>query len=148
VACPVSVQERLRGWRCGSFPFGRRPYASSRAQLTGSRRPHISWRGGVLSPRTPNASGMALQCLGWRRGSGDGRTGPMVTEETRLIGPTSWHHPGRARDGHTYPFRALHRPLSRVRCASRTRVGGTVSHITIRWRGWPHREGWRNSAGI
>jgi hypothetical protein len=40
---------------------------------------HSSGRGGVLSPRTPTASGMALQCLGWRRGGEDGRTGPMVT---------------------------------------------------------------------
>jgi hypothetical protein len=148
VACPVSVQERLRGWRCGGFPFGRRPYVGSRAQLTGSRREHSRWRGSVLSARTPTASGMALQCLGWRRGSGDGRTGPMVTEETHLTGLTSRHRPGRARDGHTYPFRGLRHPLSRVRCASRTRVGGTVSHSTVWWWGWPHREGWRNCAGI
>jgi hypothetical protein len=28
-----------------------------------------------------------------------------VTEETRLVGPTSRHRPGRARDGRPYPFR-------------------------------------------
>jgi hypothetical protein len=127
MACPVSVQERLQGWRCGSFPFSRRPYADSRVQLTGSRRAHSSCHGGVLSPRTPTTSGMALQCPGRRRGGGDDHTGPMVTEETRLAGPTSRHRPGRARDGHPYPFQGLRRPLSRGRCASRTGVGGTVS---------------------
>jgi hypothetical protein len=104
MGCPVSVQKRLRGWRCGSFPFGRRPYVGSRARLTGSRRAHNSWHGDVLSPRTPTTSGMALQCPGWRRGGGDGHTGPMVMEETRLAGPTSRHRLGRARDGRPYPF--------------------------------------------
>jgi hypothetical protein len=105
------VQERLRGWRCGSSFPGRRPYADSRVQLTVSRRVHNSRRGGVLSSRTPTTSGMALRCPIWRRGGGDGRTGPMVTEETRLTGPTSRHRPGRARDGRPYPFRGLRRPL-------------------------------------
>jgi hypothetical protein len=58
---------------------------------------HSSRRGGVLSSRTPTASGMALQYPGWRRGSGDGRTGLMVTEGTHLTGPTSWHRPGGVR---------------------------------------------------
>jgi hypothetical protein len=40
--------------------------------------------------------GMVLQCPGWRRGSGDGRTGLMVAEETCLTGLTSRHRPGRA----------------------------------------------------
>jgi hypothetical protein len=94
MACPVSAQEQLRGWRCRSFPFGRRPYADSRVQLTGGRKVHSSRRGGVLSPCTPTASGMALQCPGWRPGGGDGRTGLMVTEETCLNGPTSRRCPG------------------------------------------------------
>jgi hypothetical protein len=81
VACPVSVQERLRGWRCGSFFPGRRPYADLRVRLTGGRKVHNSRRGDVLSSRTPTASGVALQFPGWRRGSGDGRTGPTMTEE-------------------------------------------------------------------
>jgi hypothetical protein len=91
---------------------------------------------------------MALQCPGWRRGSGNGRTGPMVMEEMRLAGPTSRHCPGRARDGRPYPFRGLRRPLLGVRCVSRTRVGGIVSHSTVQRRGWPHQEGWWNSVGI
>jgi hypothetical protein len=62
MACFVSVQERLRGWWCGGFPFGRRPYADSRVRLTGGRKVHNSRHGGVLSSRTPTASGMALQC--------------------------------------------------------------------------------------
>jgi hypothetical protein len=64
VACSVSVQEQFRGWRCGSFPFGRRPYGDSRVQLTGVCKAHNNRCGGVLSPRTPTASGMALQCPG------------------------------------------------------------------------------------
>jgi hypothetical protein len=88
---------------------------------------HSSRRGGVLSPRTPTASGMMLQRPEWRRGSGDGRTGLMVTEETRLTGPTSRRCPGRARNGCMSPFRWFWRPLLRVRLSGRTRVGSTVS---------------------
>jgi hypothetical protein len=84
MACPVSVKERLRGWRLRTFPCGSRPYADLRVQLTGGCRAHSSRRGGVLSPCNPTASGMALQCPGWRHDGGDGRAGPMVMEETRL----------------------------------------------------------------
>jgi hypothetical protein len=62
---------------------------------------HSSRRGGVLSSRASIASGMALQCLGWRRGGGDGRTRLMVTEGAR---PTSRHGPVRARNGRPSPF--------------------------------------------
>jgi hypothetical protein len=89
MACHVSVQERLRGWLHRSLPFGRRPCADARVQLTGGRTGHSGGRGGVLSPRAPTASGMALQCLGCHRDGGDGCIGPMATEETRLIGLTS-----------------------------------------------------------
>jgi hypothetical protein len=54
---------------------------------------HSSGRGGVLSPRTPIASGMVLQCLGWHCDGRDGRTGPMAMEETRLTGLTSRRGP-------------------------------------------------------
>jgi hypothetical protein len=40
----------------------------------GGRKAHNSKRGGVLSPRTLTASGMALQCPEWRCDGGDGRT--------------------------------------------------------------------------
>jgi hypothetical protein len=60
MACPVSVQEQLRGCQRSSLPFGRRPGADSRVQLTGGRMGHIGGRVGVLSPRVPTASGMAL----------------------------------------------------------------------------------------
>jgi hypothetical protein len=127
MACPVLVQEQLRGWRCRSFPFGRHLYANTRVQLTGGRKAHSSRRGGVLSPRTPTASGMALQCPGWRRGGGDGRTGPMVTEGTRLTGPTSRRCPGREWNRCLSPLQEFRRPPSRVRHVGRTKVGGTVS---------------------
>jgi hypothetical protein len=127
MACPVSVQERLRGWQCRSRPFGRRLCADSRVQLTGGHTGHSSGRGGVLSPRAPTTPGMALQCPGWRRDDGDGRTGPMATEVTRLTGPTSRRGPGRAQNRHPSPFQGLRRPPSRVLRIDRTRVGGTVS---------------------
>jgi hypothetical protein len=118
MACPLSVQEWLRGWRRRSFPFGRRPYADSRVQLMGGRKGHSSRRGGVLSPRTPTTSGMALQCPGWRRDGGDGCTGSMVTEETHLTGPTSRRGPGRARNRRV--------PLSRVPPSSFEGGGASV----------------------
>jgi hypothetical protein len=127
MACPVSVQERLRGWRCRSFSFSHRPYTDARVQLTGGRKVHSSRRGGVLSPRTPTVSGVALQCLGCRRGGGDGCTGPMVTEEMRLTSLTSQRCPGRARNKRSSPFRGFRRPPSRVRHIGHTRVGSTVS---------------------
>jgi hypothetical protein len=124
---PVPTQGRLRGRLSGDFLFGRRPYADSRVRLTGGRRAHSGRRGSVLSSRIPTVSGMVLQCPGWCRGSGDGRTGLMVTEETCPTGPTSWRRPGRARDRRPSPFRGLRRPLSRVWRTGRTRVGSTVS---------------------
>jgi hypothetical protein len=126
-ACPVSVQERIRGWQCGSFSSGRCACVSSRVGLTEGRRSHSGRRGDVLSSWTPTAPGMVLLGPGWWRGSGDGRTGPMATKETLLTGLTSRCRPMRARDKCPYPFRGFHRPLSRVRCAGRTRVGDTVS---------------------
>jgi hypothetical protein len=66
--------------------------------LTGACAGHNSGRGGVLSPRTPTASWMVLQCPRWRRDGRGGRTGPMATEETRFTGPTSQRGLRRARD--------------------------------------------------
>jgi hypothetical protein len=93
MAYPVSLQERLRGWWRRSLPFGRRPRADSRVQLTGGHARHSGGCGGVLLPRTPTTSGTALQCLGWRRDGGDGCTGPMEMEETCLTGLTSQRGP-------------------------------------------------------
>jgi hypothetical protein len=101
MACPVSVQERLQGWRCMGCPFDGRPHADLRVSLTGGRTRHSSGRGDVLSPRASTTSGMAMQCLGWRHGGGDGRPGLMVTEGTR---PTSRHGPVRARNRRPPPF--------------------------------------------
>jgi hypothetical protein len=127
MVCPASVQERLRGWRCGSFFPSRCACVISRVELMEGRRSHSGRRGGVFSSRTPTTSGMVLHCPGWRRGSGDGRTGSMVTEETCLTGLTSRRRPGRARDRRPPPSRGFRRPLSRARRAGHTRVGSTVS---------------------
>jgi hypothetical protein len=74
----------------------RRSCVSSRVELTEGRRSHNSGRGDVLSSWTPTTPGMVLQCPGWWRGVGDGCTGPMATEETRLTGSTSRRRPVRA----------------------------------------------------
>jgi hypothetical protein len=71
MACPLFVQERLRGWRRRGRPFGHCQYVGSRVRLTGGRRAHSSRRGGVLSPRPPTLLEMVMQCPGWcwgRRG--------------------------------------------------------------------------------
>jgi hypothetical protein len=65
MSCPVSVQERLRGWRCRGRLFACRPYIGSRVRLTGGHGAHSSRRGGVLSPRPPTVLGMVMQCPGW-----------------------------------------------------------------------------------
>jgi hypothetical protein len=80
MACPVSIQEQLRGWRCRGRPFGGRPCADSRVPLTGGPTRHISGRGGVPSPHAPTESGMTMQCPEWsHRADGDGRDAPDVT---------------------------------------------------------------------
>jgi hypothetical protein len=70
----------------------------------GGRKAHSSWRGGVLSTRTPTALGMALQCPGWRRDGGDGRAGSTVMEEARPTGLTSRRGPGQAWNRRPPPF--------------------------------------------
>jgi hypothetical protein len=55
MARPVSVQDRLRGWRRGSLPFGGRPRADSRVQLTGGHMEHSDGRGGVSPPCTSHS---------------------------------------------------------------------------------------------
>jgi hypothetical protein len=93
--------------------FDRGPYANSRTWLTEDRKLHSGRRGDVLSTWIPTVLGMTLQCLGWRHGGGDGRTGPEVTEKTCPAGPTPRRHPGRARSWWPYLFRGCCRPLSR-----------------------------------
>jgi hypothetical protein len=152
MACPVSVQGRLRGWRCRSLPFGLRPRVDSRGQLMRGRTEHSSGRGDVLSPRTSTVSRMALQCPGWRRGGGDGRTGLIVTEGR------AQHH-GMAPCERGTGVRPLSRvpPSSLEGAARRPYNSGwhgvaeltlALPHSTVQWQGWPHREGWWNSAGI
>jgi hypothetical protein len=124
VAWPVFVQERLRGWQCGSFFPGRRPYADSRVRLTGGRKAHNSRRGGVLSSCTPTALGKVLQCPRWQRGwshrADDDRGDVLHWSDVTAL---SWASARQA----SVLFRGFRRPLSRVRRAGRTRVGSTVS---------------------
>jgi hypothetical protein len=94
MACPVFVQERLRGWWCRGRSFGVCPRADSRVPLMRGRTGHNSGCGDVLSPRVPTAPAMALQWLGWpHRADGDG--GACLT---------SRHGPMRARNGRPSPF--------------------------------------------
>jgi hypothetical protein len=51
----------------------------------------------------------------------------MATEVTAPTGLTSRRRPVRAWSSRVSSLRGFFRPFSRVRCASRTRVGGTVS---------------------
>jgi hypothetical protein len=116
MACPVSVQERLRGWRCRGCPFSGRPRADSRVPLTRGCTGHNSGCGDFLSPRVSTASGMALQWLGWpHRADGDGGDAADVTAWPRASAEQASIH-----------LRGFHRPLSRVRHSGRTGVGGTV----------------------
>jgi hypothetical protein len=93
----------------------------------GARTRHSGGRGGVLSPRVPTASGMALQCPGWCRYGGDGCLRPMAMDGTRNTGPTSRRGLGWTWNSRLSPLRGLRRPPSRVLHISRTRVGGTRS---------------------
>jgi hypothetical protein len=127
MACPVSVQERLRECRCRGCSFDGRPHADSRVPLTVGCTRHSNGRGDVPSPRASTASGMAMQCPGWCRDDGDGRTGPTATEVTGPAGLTSRRSPGQAWNRRLSPLRGFRRPVSRARHVSRTRVGSTVS---------------------
>jgi hypothetical protein len=104
MACPISVQERLRGWRHRGRSFGGRPHADSRVLLTGGRTRRSSERGDVPSPRASTASGMVTQCPEWCRDGGDGRTGPTATEVTGPAGLTSRRSPGQAWNRRLCPF--------------------------------------------
>jgi hypothetical protein len=57
MACLVSVQDRLRGWRCESFFPGRRACVISSVGLTEGRRSHSGGRGCVLSSGLPQRRG-------------------------------------------------------------------------------------------
>jgi hypothetical protein len=94
------------------FLLGRRSYASSKVWLTGVPELHSGRCGGVPSAWVPTGLGVALQYPGWWHSGGDGRTGPMATEEMRFIILTSWRHPGLALGRWSYAFRGCHRPLS------------------------------------
>jgi hypothetical protein len=88
---------------------------------------HNSGRDDVLLSRVPTALGMVQQRTGWWHSGGDGCTGPTVIEETLSTGLMSRCCPVWAQDGCLCPFRGFRRPLSRVRRAGRTRMGGAAS---------------------
>jgi hypothetical protein len=93
VACPVLVQERLRGWRRSGWSSGRRPWADSKVPSTGGLYAP-QWRSRrVLSPCTPTSSGMSSQCPAWRCSGGDGRTGLTATGKIAPAGLTSRRGP-------------------------------------------------------
>jgi hypothetical protein len=116
MVCPVSVQERLRGWRRRSCPFGGCPRADSRVSVTRGRTRHNSGRGDVPSPRASTVLGMAMQWLGWpNKADGDGGDAPDIT---------AW--PRASVEQASVPLRGFRCPLSRVRRSGRTGVGGTV----------------------
>jgi hypothetical protein len=126
MACLVRTQERLRGWQCSGFLFGDHPCEDSRVLLTRGHTRHSDRCGGVLSPHASTASGMAMQWPGWCLDDGDGRTGPMVTEATIPAGLSSRRRPVQSWSSRASSLRGLYRPFSRLRCASRTGVGGSV----------------------
>jgi hypothetical protein len=113
------------------------------------RRSHSGGRGNVLSSWTPIAPGMGLQCPGWwHRSDGDKGNAPHWFDVTAS-----------SREGAIQASV----PLSRVppssfegaACGlyesgrhSVTELTLTSPHSDVQWRGWPHREGWRNNTGI
>jgi hypothetical protein len=98
-----------------------RPYANSRAWLAEDRRPHSGGRGDDLSTWVPTVQGMALQCLGWRRSGGDGRTGPEVTGKMRPADLTSQRRPRRGGVGGAVPLSRV--PPSSFKGATWRRYG-------------------------
>jgi hypothetical protein len=115
MACPVRIQERLRGWRCGGPLFRDRPCEDLSVPLTRGCTRHNGWRGGVLSPHASTASGTMVQWSGWRHDGGDGRIGPTVTEVTAPAGLTSRRRPVRSRSSRasSLPFRGCSAPAVR-----------------------------------
>jgi hypothetical protein len=108
-ACPVAASRVV----ALVSSFDRRPYANSRAWLTGDQKLHNSIRGDIPSAWVPTVLGMTLQCPRWWHSGRDGRTGMEVMEKTRSADLTSRRRPGRARSWWPYPFRGCCRPLSR-----------------------------------
>jgi hypothetical protein len=127
MACPVSVQERLRGWRCRGRSFGDHPHADSRVSLTGGRTRHNNGCGDVPSPNASTTSEMAMQCPRWCHDGGDGRTGPTTTEVTGPACLMSRRSPWQAWNRRLSPLRGFRRPILRARRVNRMRAGGIVS---------------------
>jgi hypothetical protein len=155
MSCPVPAQERLRGWLCGNFPFGRHPYADSRVWLTEGREVHSrgAWQH-LVAPGSRDAGdgrtgpGMVAQRRGWpKRARGDGGDALHWSDVTVLS------HMG---VGQVFvPFSRV--PPSSFEGAARRPYGGgwhsvteltlALPHNVVQWWGWPHRaRGWRNNA--
>jgi hypothetical protein len=79
-----------------------------------------------------------------------------MMEETRPTGLTSRHGPGQAWNRHPSPFRGFRRPFFEGAARrpyesgrhSVTELTLALPHSAVQWRGWPHRESWRNNARI
>jgi hypothetical protein len=143
MACPVSVQERLRGWRCRGRSFGGRPPVDSRVPLTEGGTRHSSGRGDVPSPRVSTTPGMALQWLGWsHRANGDGGGRARRHSMAPRGRGTGVRPPSRVPPS---SFEGLaFRPYG---CGwhSAAELTPASPHSAAQWREWPHRGRWRNS---
>jgi hypothetical protein len=121
MACPVRVQERLRGWRCRGLLSGVRPSEDSRVPLTWAVGGYYSWRGGIPSPHASTTSRMVMQWPEWRRerrgwshrADGDGG------DRSRWPDVTAWRSCSSS-------LRGLRHPFSRVRPTGHIGAGGTV----------------------
>jgi hypothetical protein len=144
MVCPVSVQERLRGWRCRGCPFGGRPRADLRVPLTRGRTGHSSGCGDVMSPHVSTTPGMVLQWLGWpHRADGDGgrvrRHGMAPRGRGTGVRPPSRVPPSSFEGLAFCPYGSGWHSAAELTPAS--------PHSAAQWRGWPHRGSWQNSAG-
>jgi hypothetical protein len=97
----------------------------------------------------PHSAGVGLQCPGWRhRADGDGGDTPHWFDVTtssregaiRASVPLSRVPPSSFEGAARGPYESGWRSVTELTLAS--------PHSDVQWRGWPHREGWRNNAGI
>jgi hypothetical protein len=109
---------------------GRHPYTGSRVRLTRDLELYSCRRGGVLSARALTVLGMVSpQCSGWWHSTGDGHTGPEVTEDMCHASLMSQRRPGRASSWWPYVFR----------CPPLERDGGSLEGYREWWFGGPLR---------
>jgi hypothetical protein len=112
-------------------------------------RSHNGGRGDVLSSCTPTTPGVVLQCPGFpHRADGDGGDAHHWFDDTassragaRQVSVPLSRVPPSSFDGAACgPYESGRHSVTELTLA--------LPHSDVHWRGWPHREGWRNSAGI